>query len=80
MVRSEVLRNAHPVFKTGLDANWSHNKIIDSSIYGTSIKYMYELELEPNGEDILIGKVSFARYAVSMSKRLTVLDHANTSE
>lgn len=57
LVRSDMLREAHNVFRVGLDTRWEHNKVLESGVYGGTIKYMYELELEADGETVLVGKV-----------------------
>ena len=59
LVRSEQLIKSHPYFRTGFSGRWSSNKLMEPVLIKMcTIKYRYELELEDNGDTILIGKTS----------------------
>jgi hypothetical protein len=59
-ISSDKLIEASPYFATTLKSEWLHNKVTgneDCSDGISRIKKRFELELETDGKDILVGKV-----------------------
>ncbi|KAK3722246.1 hypothetical protein LTR37_002679 [Vermiconidia calcicola] len=58
LVRSDLLRQSHPFFDAGF-SRWSSNQLtVPVTVGDYTIRYRYELELDADGQTLLIGKQS----------------------